>query len=284
MKSIIEYIDYRLFLKDYYLYQKQRFKYFSYRFFAKKAGIKSPTFYKEVTDGRKNFSRNMIERCCKAIDFNPKEAAYFKSLVLFNQAKTATEKQEHYIVLRSMENSISEQVLNPDQYDYFAQWHTVVIRELATMLDFRDNWELLAQCVLPAITAREAKASVELLLRLKFIEKAPGGGYAQKDSAITTQAGIASLAIRHFNRAMIQKALEALDEVPKNQRDIFGVTIGISPNMYELISAEMEAFKDRIVTMVSRDRESSRVYQLNLQLFPVSKETVPGNQKGTMKP
>jgi uncharacterized protein (TIGR02147 family) len=283
MNSILEYIDYRLFLKDYYLYQKQRFKYFSYRFFAKKAGIKSPTFYKEVTEGKKNVSRNMIDRFCRAFNFNPKEAAYFKNLVLFNQAKTAAEKQEHYVVLRSMENSKSEHVLNPDQYDYFARWHTVVIRELVTMFDFKGHWEMLAQCVRPAISAQEAKASVELLLRLKLIEMTASGAYTQKDSAITTQSGIASLAIRHFNRAMITKAIESLDEVPKSQRNIFGLTIGISPNMFDLISSEMEAFKDRIVTMVSRDQKSSRVYQLNVQLFPVSAETVPYNQKGTSK-
>jgi uncharacterized protein (TIGR02147 family) len=226
----------------------------------------------------------MIDRFCKAIQFNPKEAAYFKSLVFFNQAKTAMEKQEHYIALRSMENSKCEQVLNADQYDYFAKWYTVVIRELVTMMDFKDNWEMLAQCVYPAISAHEAKASVELLVRLKLIEKTPGGAYTQKDTAITTQSGIASMAIRHFNKVMIQKALGALDEVPKNQRNMFGVTMGVSSNMYDLICAEMEAFKDRIITMVSRDEESSRVYQMNLQLFPVSSETVPLSRKGALAP
>jgi uncharacterized protein (TIGR02147 family) len=280
MNSIIEYIDYRLFLKEYYFFQKQRFKYFSHRYFAKKAGIKSPTFYIEVTDGKKNLSRGMIERFCKAIKFNPKEAAYFKSLVLFNQAKTAEEKQEHYLVMRSMENSKSEKVLNPDQYDYFAQWHTVVIRELVTMFDFKNDWKALAQCTYPKISASEAKSSIELLLRLGLIEKSPKGNYTQKDTALTTQSGIATLAVREFNRSMIALSLSALDEIPKQKRNIFGVTFGISPVMYDLVCAEMEAFKDRIVTMVSRDQESNRVYQINLQFFPVSSDVALNNQKG----
>jgi uncharacterized protein (TIGR02147 family) len=280
MNSIIEYIDYRLFLKEYYLFQKRSFKYFSYRYFAKKAGIKSPTFYIEVVEGKKNLSRGMIGRFCKAIKFTPKEAAYFKSLVLFNQAKTAEEKQEHYLVMRSMENAKSEKVLDPDQYDYFAQWHTVVIRELVTMFDFKDKWEALALSVYPAISAPEAKSSVELLMRLGLIEKSPKGNYIQKDTALTTQSGIGSLAVREFNRSMIARALAALDEIPKQKRNIFGVTVGISPAMFDLVCAEMQAFKDRIVTMASRDRQSDRVYQMNLQFYPVSCEVALKDQRG----
>ena len=61
MNSIFSYIDYRKFLKDYYNSEKESKLYFSYRFFSQKAGIKSPVFLKEVYDGKKNLSRNMME-------------------------------------------------------------------------------------------------------------------------------------------------------------------------------------------------------------------------------
>jgi hypothetical protein len=48
--------------------------------------------------------------------------------------------------------------------------------------------------------------------------------------------------------------------------------MGVSPGCYEVICTEIEAFKDRLVSIVNNDQASDRVYQLNLQLFPVSRQ------------
>jgi uncharacterized protein (TIGR02147 family) len=272
MKAIFEYFDYRAFLRDYYAKNKSENRYFSYRFFARKAGIKSPVFYKEVAEGKKKLSPAMIEKFCSALHLNEKEATYFKYLVLFDQATTAKEKQEHYVVLRAMENVKSEKALNADQYDYFGTWHNVVIRELVTLFDFKDNFKLLATTVLPPIKTREAAASVELLLKLGLIKKRPDGTYEQVDTAITAASGVASLAIRQFNKTMAVHAVAAIENLVKTERSISGITVGISQGMYDIINAEIAAFKDRIVTLVSRDENCERVYQLNMQFFPVSQK------------
>ena len=272
MKAIFEYYDYRGFLRDYYTSKKSQNRYFSYRFFAREAGIKSPVFFKEVAEGKKNLSRSMIEKFSIALKFSEREATYFKNLVLFNQAKTGRQKQEYYAVLRSMENAKSEKALDADQYDYFSTWYNVVIRELVTLVDIRGDYKLLATLVQPSITAHEAKASVKLLLKLGLLRKRADGRFEQVDTAITARSGVATLAIREFNRKMAIHAVAAIENFPRDERSICGVTIGISPAMFEIINAEIAAFKDRIVTLVSRDEESERVYQLNMQLFPVSRK------------
>jgi uncharacterized protein (TIGR02147 family) len=272
MKTIFEYFDYRAFLRDYYAENKSKNRYFSYRFFARKAGIKSPVFFKEVAEGQKNLSPEMVEKFSSALHFNEKESTYFKYLVLFDQAKTGKEKQEHYAVLRSMENMKSEKALNSEQFDYFSTWYNVVIRELVTLFDFKDDFKLLASTVLPPIKAREAEKSVEQLQRLGLIKKRPDGTYMQVDTAITVDSGVASLAIRQLNKVMAMHAIDAIENVIKTERTIFGVTVGISSEMYDIINAELASFKDRIVTLVSRDGKCDRVYQLNLQLFPMSRK------------
>jgi len=280
MKTMFEYLDYRAFLRDYYAYNKSKNRYFSYRFFARKAGIKSPVFLKEVAEGKKKLSSGMIEKFVKALQLNEKEATYFKYLVLFDQAKTGKEKQEHYVVLRSMENAKGEKALNSDQYDYFSTWYNAVIRELVTLIDFKDDFKLLAATVLPPIKKREANTSVELLLKLGLVKKRQDGRYEQVSTAITAESGVASLAIRQFNKAMAMHAVAAIENVSKTERSIFGITIGASPEMFEIINAEMAAFKDRIVTLVSRDEKCGRVYQLNLQFFPMSQKMDSSAEKG----
>jgi uncharacterized protein (TIGR02147 family) len=282
MKAIFEYFDYRAFLRDYYLYKKSRNRNFSYRSFARKGDIKSPVFFKEVAEGKKNLSRSMIDKFCLALQFSEKEATYFKYLVLFDQAKTGKEKQEYYVNLRSMDHAKSEKALNADQYDYFSTWYNVVIRELITLFNFKDDFKSLAAALRPPIKLREAKESVKLLLKLGLIRKMPDGTYEQADTAIAAESGVATLAIRNFNRAMARHAVAAIDELPKKERSISGITIGISPAMYDMINAEIVAFKDRIVTLVSRDKNCDRVYQLNMQLFPMSQKQDPSTGKGAL--
>jgi uncharacterized protein (TIGR02147 family) len=280
MKAIFEYFDYRAFLRDYYAENKSQNRYFSYRFFARKAGLKSPVFFKEVAEGKKKLSPAMVQKFSSALHLNEKEATYFKYLVLFEQANTAKEKQEFYVVLRSMENVKSEKALDSDQYDYFSTWYNVVIRELVTLFDFKDNFKLLAATVLPPIKTREATASIELLLKLGLIQKQPDGTYVQVNTAITAESGVASLAIRKFNKEMAIHAVTAIENLIKNERTIFGITVGISLEMYDIINAEIAAFKDRIVTLVSRDEKCERVYQLNMQFFPMSQKLDNSSGKG----
>jgi uncharacterized protein (TIGR02147 family) len=270
MQSIFEFIDYRKFLGAYYKEQKERTHFFSYRYFSKKAGINSPSFLKHVIDGKRNLTWPVIEKFSAALKLTPKEATFFRNLVLFNQAKTAVEKQEHYAVLRSMAGGVKEAVVGADQFDYFSTWYTPVIRELVTMHDFEDDFQRLATMVKPAISASEAKAAVRLLLRLKLIEKRDGGGYAVTSSAVVADSSVTSLAVRSFTQAMLERSREALDTVKRDKRHVSGVTMGISGETYHVLAAEIEAFKDRLKVIVSQDDDADRVYQMTISLFPVS--------------
>lgn len=270
MYSIFNSIDYRKFLNSYYKEQKKRTRYFSYRYFADKAGINSPSFLKQIIDGKRNLTRPAIEKFCAALKLTGKEATYFRNLVLFNQAKTSSEKQEHYAVLRSMAGGVKESMLKADEYDYFANWYTPIIRELVCLNDFKENYKKLAATIIPPILPSEVKKSVQLLLRLDLIERQADGSYKQKNSAVTADSSITSVAVRSFTKTMIEHSKDIVDAVDKDQRHVSGITMGISPETYAVLAAEIEAFRDRVKVIANQDKESSRVYQLNLALFPVS--------------
>ncbi|NLW33340.1 MAG: TIGR02147 family protein [Fibrobacter sp.] len=272
MLSIFEFIDFRKYLADYYQFKKETSQYFSYRYFARKIGINSPSFLKNVIDGKRNLTRQMAERFCKALGLSDKEKLYFHNLVLFNQAKTSGEKQVHYTVLRSISDGVKEAVLNTDKFDYFSNWYTPVIRELICLYDFKDDYRLMASVLKPKIRMVDAKNAVDLLLRLKLIERKDDGGFCQTPEAVIADDSVTSLAIRSFTHKMIEHSRFALDTIDKNQRNISGVTMSISSEAYKMITSEITAFKDRVKFIVSHDDACNRVYQLNISLFPVSEE------------
>ncbi|MBN1577496.1 MAG: TIGR02147 family protein [Chitinispirillaceae bacterium] len=277
MKSIFEYIDYRKFLASYYNEKKNSSRFFSYRYFAQKAKIHSPSFLKHVIDGKRNLTRPMIENFCAGLGLTVKESRYFRNLVLFNQAKTSSEKQEYYTNLKSMIGAVKESALNADQFDFYSNWYTPVIRELLCQFDFKDDFKKIAAMLIPPILPSDAKKAIKLLLQLKLVRRRADGTYFQSDSAIVADNEVMSMAMRSFSKAMIEHSKNAIEGIDWRQRHISGLTIGISPETYDVLSAEIEAFKDRVKLIVNRDNESCTVYQMNLTLFPVTHTTRSSN-------
>ena len=279
MNPIFSYIDYRSFLKDYYEEQKKNSRSFSYRYFAKKAGINSPNFLKLIIESKRNLTVLTIGKFITALKFNEKEAKFFRHLVFFNQAKSAQEKQLHYTVMLSMMHTVKEQRLTALQHEYYNHWFVPVVREIVSMHDLKGDYKKLAATVLPPISIREARFAIKLLKKLDMIEQLPDGKFRQTASAIISDSSVGRMAVRSFNREMLRKAEIALDKTPIEERQIYGVTIGISKACYDVLAAEMAAFRDRVVAITNADTNSNRVYQMHLQLFPLSQE--PGADGNT---
>ncbi len=269
MPDITIYTDYRAFLKDFYIERKSRDSSFSYRRFAEKAGFKSKTFLFKVMTGEKALSTKAIRQVSDALELNRRDSRYFEALVRFNESRTTEEKERRLLELNSI-RSTGNVVLRQNQYEYFARWYHCVIRELVTARPFHGDYEKLGQSVAPPITARQAKKSVELLEKLMLIEKTPDGGYRRTRNAITTGDEVVSLAVRKFQAETLRLAGNIHDRIPREHRDISTVTMGISGKTYEKLKEEVCAFRKRCIRIADADEIVDRVYQLNVQFFPVS--------------
>jgi uncharacterized protein (TIGR02147 family) len=279
MRNIYSYIDYRQFLADFYAEKKKTSRAFSHRYFASKAGVRSPVLLRRVIDGKRNLSDTTILKFAKGLGLDTKETVYFRHLVKFNQASTAAEKQEHYANLREMMNMVGQKTLTPDLYDYFNTWYNPIVRELVCLANFGEDYQALARTVVPDITTAQARKSVELLQRLQLIERKDGGSWELRDKAIATESEVFSLAVRSYNTQMVELARESIERFAQQRRHVSGLTITCSEPMYDLIVAEINAFKERIVTMVNVNPEPyTRVMQLNMQLFPLSKDVKPNRE------
>lgn len=278
MKSIYKYIDYRKYLKDFYDESKAAKPYFSYRFFAQRAGLKAPILLKLVIDGKRNLSRKAIDKFITGMGLKEKEAVYFRNLALFNQATSALEKQEHYRVLRSLSKMVPQFLVEDEHFDYFDKWYFCAVREGVCQHDFRDDWDSIASCVRPPISPLQAQEAVLWLLEHGFVKKLKNGLYQQVQKAITTRSEVKSMAVRNFNRKMMQLAEGSLDGVPVHRRYATGITVGLTREAYDIMVAEVEAFRDRIVQMVDSFDKGDRVYQVGVQLFPLMQ--VPGREDG----
>src|SRR5512142_2484683 len=93
--QVYEYLDYRAYLRDYYVHAKAA-RHLTYRGFSMRAGLSSPNYLKLVMDGKRNLTPQMARRFAKAIGLDRDAADYFSELVTFTQATVSSEREASY--------------------------------------------------------------------------------------------------------------------------------------------------------------------------------------------
>jgi uncharacterized protein (TIGR02147 family) len=275
MLSVFDYSDYRKYLSDFYALHKAKTPSFSYQVFAQRAGFRDKGFFHSVIHGSKNMSKSSIVKVSLALGHSSKEADFFENLVFLNQAKSLKEKNYYFERLNAMKriggraHGILQ--LQREQYELCAVWYHGVIRSLIDMNPFRGDFDALAKQVFPPITQRQAKQSVELLEKLGLVRKDEGGVYYVNQRHLTTGNEIRSLAALNYHKSMTSLAERAITNLAADERNITGLTMGISRETFKKLSQEIRAFRARIVEIANNDPSADTVYQLNFHLFPLSK-------------
>jgi uncharacterized protein (TIGR02147 family) len=88
-----------------------------------------------------------------------------------------------------------------------------------------------------------------------------------------------ALAVKNVQRKMAHLAADAIDSVPAEQRDISGVSIGISQDGFGKAQEELARCRQRLLEIAAEDKQSDRVYRANLHLFPLSSAIPPELRK-----
>ncbi len=270
MKPIFEYLDFRQYLKDYYL-EKKRTSKFSFREFSRMAGFTSPVFIKLVIEGKSNLRSSSIAKLSRAMGLVKTEKSFFENLVFFEQAKNIDEKMKYLEKLKKSTSTLKSYTLTDEHFEYFSQWYHAVVKELLNSMEFTGDFGALAAMVHPPVKVAEVEESVALLKRLGLVQWDGRGPLTVTRQFIST-AGISmqALAVKNVQRRMAQLAADSLDSVPPEERDISGVSIGISEEGFNKAREELARCRQRLLEIASQDALSDRVYRVNLHLFPLS--------------
>lgn len=273
MISVFNYQDYREYLQAFMQDKCQHGHGYSVRAFLKKAEIANPSYFKQIVESKRNLTEPTLTRFLQALQLKSAEADYFCALVRFNQAKNSPEKQFQYARMRELAGQVKVRTVGERSFGFYEKWYIPVLRELVCMHPNPNNMAELGRCLQPSVPASEVREAIKRLLDLGFIEKTPLGTYRQMAALLTTGFEVHSMAVRQFNKQMVEHAAQSLDRVPVTQRSVSGVTMAISEATYSQINAELHQMQDRILQLVENDPQADRVYQLNMLLFPVSKKT-----------
>ena len=270
MKPVTEYMDYREYIRDYYT-ERKTFG-FSWNAFASSAGFSSPVFLQYVCEAKKNLSKKTASQVASAMGLVGYEVDFFELLVAYGNAKDDKSKKAVLGRISVFAETHRVRVIGADEYKFFKSWKNSVVREIAPALPGATHKQLSIASRRRIPTAEIAKI-LDFLLQSGYLEVDENGCYHQVNRSLKMSGErntIRKSVARDLQRQMTELALDALENETAENRNMTGVTLGITRDKYAQIVQELAECRRRIVAIAASDDATEEVYRLNMQLFPLT--------------
>ncbi|MBF0433255.1 MAG: TIGR02147 family protein [Fibrobacteria bacterium] len=277
--NVFDYDDYRVFLRDKYQELKKKYPWFIYSYVAHRAGFKSPGFFTQILQSKSNLSERLAKGLAPVFELENREVKYFRLLVNYNQASKHKER-EYYLEKIQNFKRLNVFQIDPDKFEFFSCWYYPAVRAALHYYSFDGDYVKLGKLLNPSITASQAKRAVALLKKLKLIEKTEDGSYTLTDVHISTGKNANNAYLDRFVLNTLDISKNALHKFPRDKRKFTVLTASLSSEGYKQIAERVDRFREEVAEIVRQDSEIDRVYQMNIQLFPLSAlDDKPGDEK-----
>ena len=269
--AVFGYLDYRKFLRDWFAAKKKERQPISYRLFSSRAGFTSPNFLKLVMDGERNLTEKSLAKFLVALKLNKKEEEFFRNLIFYNQAGDHEKKNYYYKRLMQSQNLTNVNLIRKEEYEFYSNWHHLVVRELVVHPRFDGTPEWISQKTNPKISPAQVEGSLVLLEKLGFIKKGEKNKWEQSTPIMSTGPEPKSHMIMEFHKQVLSLTHEMIDRIPPEKRDVSSVSLGISKDKIPLLKEKLREFRQELLKLVSDEKNPEEVVFLNMQLLPVTK-------------
>lgn len=223
---------------------------YSLRAFARQLGI-DQSFLSKVLKGTRQITPKLVATIGPKLGLKPTQV---KSI--FTQGTAA------------MPNFLS---LADDEFDVLSMWYHFAIIELTKTDDFDQDPQWIASRL--GIHVQEVRDALERLERLGFVRSNGKKIEVLTPNTTWTNTTSTSEARKRYQKNLIEKSLQAIDDVPFELRENGSLTVAINKSRLPEFKERLRIMRKELSEFLQPNGEENmdEVYQLTIALFPLSK-------------
>ena len=225
---------------------------------------------KLTIDGKRNITKNTVVKLIHGLGLDGQRAAYFESLVFFNQAQTDADKQVYYAQLLKASPRSKLHKMDAAQFRIFREWHHSAILEMVALKDFRPIPDWISKRLGGLITPAQVTESLKLLVELGLLVKT-ANGYRQRDPLITTDDEVQDMMVKMYHLQMLKLSADMLSALPGSQRDVSALTFSIKREDFPNLKKHLQLMRKELLDFSAKAGEGEDVVQINIQLYPLTR-------------
>lgn len=247
--------DYLKAVRDQY---GERRKPISLKMWATRLGYASSRSLELVIAGDRLPSEDLLFQLSQDLKLSVKERQYLSLMVkrekLLQRNKSALDIETEMNKLRP--DRFEGRYIDNEIFRRVSEWYPIVIRQLAMTPQFRKDIAWVAKKLRGKVSSSQVTAAL-----------AEWEGLAFDRRSLYTNEDVPSHAVRTYHKKMLQKAIEAVDEVDVQDREYIAITFKSSKKKIAQMKKTMREVRDQLNTDLHDDNDSE-VFQLCMALFP----------------
>lgn len=216
----------------------------------------------EILARKRQLTPALGEQIADRLAFDPAERKKFLECI----ERERGAKRRHAPQLEDFEATTYHQ-LSMDSFQIIADWQHYAILSLMETRGFRSEPAWIGRRL--GLAVPEVQGALERLERVGLVKRRRDA-YVKTSEGLTTSRDISSAALRRAHKQNLAIAVEALDEVPVEERDVTAMTMAIDPDKLSLAKDMIREFRRKLCAALESGRQRE-VYHLNVQLIPISK-------------
>jgi uncharacterized protein (TIGR02147 family) len=268
--TLTTYTDYQLYLRDLFQLARAQTAPYSYERFAADLGFSLTNVMRLVIAGKRKLAKSSALKIARALQLDETEKTFFLALIEYNNCQHATQRQKALRGLVKAKLAATPASRDRMLVEYFSKWQTPVIREMLRDPDLTAVPEQIAGRLYPSLSVSRVQESLDLLCHLGIVARKEDGSYAQVSDeplSLPEEKAAGHLSLTGFHAEMLGISREALQVVPKKNREFNALTLNISTKNFQKLRKMIRAMCEQAVETDNQEQPRDCTVQLNVQLF-----------------
>lgn len=265
-QSIGPQYDFRLFLQSELLRRCEVNQGYSLRSFAKGLRI-NPATLSSILSKKRKITEKTVRQLAPRLELSPEQLHKFLGHI-----------KPGLLVKAESQNEYKE--ITHDIFVSIAEWYYDAILEMTNLKSFKLDSKWISRVL--SIPLIEASAALDRLQRLGLLKKNSKGKWKTtvEFNSNILDPDFSSVAMRKYQKRLLEKSIEALENLTRSQRDHTSMMVVASSKDVSEIKELAKKFRREVAERLkSRGTNAEEVYQLTVSFFPISK--IKNSQKGS---
>lgn len=251
-------LDYRSWLYEEFSLRCKKNANYSMRSFSKLLNVDSSSM-SQILSGKRNVSSKKLTNFIQVLGAKPEVKNALLNFTNSRCVRNQLELHDSTDVYRQM---------TLDSFDLISEWYHSAILELTFVCDFKSSPRWISTKL--GIQVDVVKIAIGRLKRLKLLEEKDGVLYKTEVFITNFSEGVTSASLKNYQKQILSMAMDAIENIPPQEKDITGIIMAIDEKKLPEARLLIKKFRRELSEYLENGKQT-RVYQLGIQLYPVSK-------------
>lgn len=234
----------------------------------------SPSYWSKVLRGERPLTPQLLPRVVRVLSLDVQQIAELQRSILENIEQEQLSPATGIRIARAAKDSPVSGYKNLGESEFWIleQWFHIPVLNACTLAEKPDA-RVIAKKL--GVDVLKVEDSIQKLISTGFLKVGSGGELERTNLQIRFPTSRSHPKIRQFHACMIEKAHREITQAsaPENfeARLISGVSFAGSKEKIQEARLILEEAMYRAANLMSQDVDCEEIYQLNVQLFPLTK-------------